>query len=71
MDYFENIRILEVSNVSWKISEIILLDVREFLYQSVLPRIIKLNGYTDSNVYWKGEILGACNAALEKTDHFS
>ena len=41
------------------------------LYQSALPRIFKLNGYTDSNVYWKGENLGACNAALEKTDHFS
>ena len=71
LDYFENIRILEVSNVSRKISEIILIDFREFLYQSVLPRIIKLNGYKDSNVYWKGEILGVCNAVLEKTDHFS
>lgn len=68
MDYFEDIRILEVSNVSRKISEIISIDFREFLYQqSVLPRIIKLNGYPDSNVYWKGEFLdGRVQRSLRK-----
>lgn len=63
----ENIRILEVS--SRKIFNFSRLS--GILYQSVLPRINKVSGDTDSNVYCKGENLSACNAVLEKTDHFS